>query len=45
MERHVSGGGGQVSVIMAAAVALTGFAALVAGSLGEFLSLRLQKFV
>ena len=43
MERHISGSGGKVSVIVTAAVALPGLAALVAGSLSQFLSLRLQK--
>ena len=35
MECHISGSGGKVSVIVAAAVALTGLAALVAGSLRQ----------
>ena len=33
MERHVSGGGGKISVIVAAAVALAGLISLIAGSL------------
>ena len=43
VERHISGSGGKISVIVTAAVTLPGFAALVAGSLSQFLSLRLQK--
>lgn len=45
MERHIPGGGGQVSVIVTAAVALTGLAALVAGCLGEFFCFGFQKLV
>ena len=45
MERDVTGGRGEVAVIMAAAVALTGLAALVAGSLCQGLRLFFQQFV
>ena len=45
MERHVSGGGGKVPVVVAAAVALAGLVALVAGSLGQLLCLLLQQFI
>ena len=45
MERNVSGGGSKVPVIVAAAVALTGLTALVAGCLGQSLSLGFQKLV
>ena len=45
MERHVSGGRGKVPVIVPAAVALAGLIALVAGSLGQFLCILLQKLV
>ena len=45
MERHIPGGGGEISVIVTAAVALTGLTALVAGCLGQFLRLRLQKLI
>ena len=45
MQGNIPGGGGKLSVIMAAAVALTGLAALVAGSLGQFLRLCVQKLV
>ena len=37
MERHIPGGGGKVPVIVAAAIALTRFTALVSGRLGELL--------
>ena len=36
MECYIPGGGGKISVIMTAAVALAGLIALVAGCLGEF---------
>ena len=36
MECYIPGGGGKISVIMTAAVALAGLTALVAGCLGEF---------
>ena len=39
MERHVSGGGGKVPVIVAAAVTLASFVTFVAGSLGQHRSL------
>ena len=45
MERDVSRSGGKISVIVAAAVALADLITLVAGSLGQFLSLLLQQFV
>ena len=45
MERDISGGGGKVPVIVAAAVALAGLIALVAGSLGQFLRLLLQQLI
>ena len=45
MERDVSGGGGKVPVIVAAAVALAGLIALVTSSLGQLLRLLLQQFV
>ncbi len=38
MQRNISGGCGEIPVIMAAAVALTGLAALVAGRLGQLLA-------
>lgn len=43
MERDISGGGGKVPVIVAAAVALAGLAALIAGCLGQFLGLLLVQ--
>ena len=45
MERHIPGGGGEISVIVTAAVALTRLAALVAGCLGEFFCFGFQQFV
>lgn len=45
MERHISGGGGKVAVIVTAAVALTGLTALVASRMGKLLSLGLQQLV
>lgn len=45
VERDVTGGRGEVVVIMAAAVALTGLAALVAGSLCQGLRFFFQQFV
>ena len=45
MERDVSGGSGKVPVIVAAAVALTGLAALVTGRLRQRLRLLLQQLV
>ena len=45
MERDVAGGRGEVAVIVAAAVALTGLTALVAGGLCQGLHLLLQQLV
>ena len=45
MERHIPGSGGQLSVIVTAAVALTGLAALISGGLGQRLRLLLQQLV
>ena len=45
MERDGSGGGGKVPVVVAAAVALAGLIALVAGSLGQLLCLLFQQFI
>ncbi len=45
MERDVTGGRGEVAVIMAAAVALTSLTAFVAGSLRQRLRLFFQQFV
>lgn len=45
VERDVTGGRGEVAVIMAAAVALTSVDALVAGSLRQELRLFFQQFV
>ena len=45
MERDVSGGRGKIPVIVAAAVALTGLTALVAGDLRQGLRLLLQQLV
>ena len=45
MERDVTGGGSKVAVIVAAAVALTGLAALIAGGLCQGLRLLLQQLV
>ena len=45
MECDVSGGGGKVPVIVAAAVTLAGLVALVAGRLGQFLRLLFQQFI
>ena len=45
MERDVAGGGGEIPVVVAAAVALTGLAALVAGRLRQRLCLFLQQLV
>ena len=45
MERDVTGDRGEVAVIMAAVVALTGLAALVASSLRQRLHLLFQQFV
>ena len=45
MERDIAGGGGEVAVVVAAAVALTGLAALVAGRLRQRLRLLLQQLV
>ena len=45
MERNVAGGRGKVPVVVTAAVALTGLAALVAGRLRQGLCLLLQQLV
>ena len=45
VERDIAGGGGEVAVVVAAAVALTGLAALVAGRLRQRLRLLLQQLV
>ena len=45
MERDVAGSGSKVAVIVAAAVALTGLAALIAGRLRQGLRLLLQQLV
>ena len=45
MERDVAGGRGEVAVIVTAAVALTGLAALVARRLRQGLCLLLQQLV
>ena len=45
MERNVAGGRGKIAVIVAAAVALTGLAALIAGGLGQRLRLLFQQLV
>ena len=45
MERHIPGSGGKISVIMTAAVALAGLAALVASCLGKFPGFGLQQLV
>ena len=45
MERDVAGGCGEIPVIVAAAVALTGLAALIAGGLRQRLRLLFQQLV
>ena len=45
MERDVAGGRGEIPVVVAAAIALTGLAALVAGGLGQRLRLLFQQLV
>ena len=45
MDRHVSRGRGKISAIVAGAVSLASFVALVAGSRGQLLRLLLQQFV
>ena len=45
VERDVAGGRGEVAVIVAAAVALTGLAALIAGRLRQRLRLLLQQLI
>ena len=45
MESDISGGGGKIPVIVAAAVALASFIALVARSLGQLLCLLFQQFI
>ena len=44
MERHISGGGGKVAVIVTAAVALAGFVAFVARRLRQLFSLRFAAY-
>ena len=43
MERDIAGSGGKAAVIVTAAVALTGLAALIAGGLRQRLRLLLQQ--
>lgn len=43
MQRNVAGGSGEIAIIVVAAVALTGFIALVACCLCQFLGLLLQQ--
>ena len=45
MERDVTGGCGKIPVVVAAAVGLTGLAALIAGGLRQGLRLLLQQLV
>ena len=45
MERDVAGGRGEAVIIVTAAVALTGLAALIAGRLRQRLRLFFQQFV
>ena len=45
MERHISGRGGKAPVIVAAAITLTGFAALIPRCLGEFFCFCFQQLV
>ena len=45
MERDIAGGRGEAAVIVTAAVALTGLAALIAGGLRQRLRLLLQQLV
>ena len=45
VERNVTGGRGKVPVVVTAAVALTGLAALIAGRLRQRLRLLLQQLV
>lgn len=45
MECDISGGGGKVPVMVAVAVALASLAALIAGSLRQFLRLLRQQFI
>lgn len=45
VQRYVAGGGREVSVIVAASVVLTGFIALIAGDLRQFLRFLLQQLV
>ena len=45
MERDVAGGRGEVAVVVTAAVALTGLAALIAGGLCQGLRLLFQQLV
>ena len=45
MQGNIPGGSGKLSIIVTAAVALTGLAALVACCLGEFFCFSFQQFV
>jgi len=45
VERDVAGGRGEIAVIVSAAVALTGLAALIAGRLRQGLRLLFQQLV
>ena len=45
MERDVAGGRGEIPVVVTAAVALTGLAALIAGRLRQRLRLLFQQLV
>ena len=45
MERHIPGGGGKLSVIVPAAVALMGLIALIVSRVGQLLGLLLQQLV
>ena len=45
MERDVTGSGGKAAVVVAAAIALTGLAALIAGGLRQRLRLFFQQLV
>ena len=45
MERDIAGSGSKVAVIVAAAVALTGLAALIAGGLRQRVRLLFQQLV
>ena len=45
MERYVAGGRGEISVIMAAAITLTRFVALISGRLRQLLGLLFLQLV